>query len=899
MAIPLLRTKLYIPPPQPGLVRRPRLTQLINENLNRKLSLISAPAGFGKTTLISEWILTSPRRVTWLSLEAADNDPARFWSYLMAALQILQENLIRDSQAFLQEPAQLTGVAQIESFITVLLNDISAFPDEFALVLDDYHQINNHTIHDGMTFLINHLPPGMHIIITCRADPPLPLASLRARGQMTELRAVDLRFATDEIDAFLNQTKQLDLPVDQIVALESRTEGWIAGLQLAAISLQKRQDATEFIESFTGSHRFILDYLVDEVLSCQPEDVQSFLLDTSILERFTGSLCDSLTGRNDGQERLKQLEQANLFIIPLDDERRWYRYHSLFADLLRSRLQELKPGQLPVLHRRACDWLEGENFLPEAIHHAVVMDDFERAAQLIEKAAEMQRQRGEIATLTRWMNALPADVRRSHPSLGLAYARALVDTAQNVSIGTLLDEAEVGLEMQRFSGDSSSTSMKGQIAALRAYLAMVQNRYGEAIELARHARELLSEEEVRWRSFAALILAGAYRFTNDWAASGQIYLEASNLSQSAADIVSALTALSMWGEVLEAQGKLRQSVGQFERVLQLAQEYAIPNAPVTGYALVGLGRVWYEWDDLGAAIRFVQDGIQRSQKGGFKDILLRGYLAMARIQQAQHNFEGTLDALENAELAAKQMGGAEIKDWVDAFRAQMWLDQGETQAAIGWASKYSGDLHDQVFPSLAIALARVRLAQGKPEDALGLLEHALKSAQVVGRLGNAVQILAIKAIVQNILGELENSLATLSQALALAEPEGYLRVFLDEGEPMRSLIAGIKLMIENQTDQEISINYLNKILSAFQISSFQPFRQSTVGDLQSSILDPLSERELEVLRLMASGLSNRDIARRDVVSINTVKTQVKSIYSKLGAHTRADALTAARRLGLI
>jgi LuxR family maltose regulon positive regulatory protein len=899
MAIPLLWTKLYIPPPQPGLVRRPRLTQLINENLNRKLTLISAPAGFGKTTLISEWILTSPRRVTWLSIEGADNDPARFWSYFMAALQMLQENLIKDSRAFLQEQAQPTGLAQIETFITVLLNELSVFPDEFALVLDDYHQINNQAIHDGMAFLINHLPPGMHIIITCRADPPLPLASLRARGQMTELRAVDLRFATDEIAAFLNQIKQLDLPVDQIAALESRTEGWIAGLQLAAISLQKRQDATEFIESFTGSHRFILDYLVDEVLSCQPEDVQSFLLDTSILERFTGPLCDSLTGRNDGQERLKQLEQANLFIIPLDDERRWYRYHSLFADLLRSRLQELKPDQLPVLHRRACDWLERENFLPEAIHHAVIIDDFERAAQLIEKATEMQRQRGEIATLTCWMDALPGDVRRSHPSLCLAYARALVDTAQNDSIGTLLDEAEAGLEMQRFARYPSSTSLKGQIAALRAYLAMIQHRYGEAIELARVARELLDEEEVRWRSFAALILAGAYRFTNDWASAGQIYQEASDLSQSAGDNVNALTALSMWGEVLEAQGHLRQSAEQFERVLHLAQEYAIPNAPVTGYALVGLGRVWYEWDDLQAALRFVKDGIQRSQKGGFKDILLRGYIAQARIQQAQHDFEGTWDALENAELAAKQMGGAEIKDWVDAFRAQTWLARGESEAAIGWASKYSGDLYDQVFPSIAIALARVRLAQGKPEEALGLLEHALQSAQVVGRLGNAVQILVIKALVQSVLGEQENSLATLSRALAFAEPEGYLRVFVDEGEPMRLLVAGFKSMIENQTDQEISIDYLNKLLSAFQIPSFQSFRKSTFDNRQSSLPDPLSERELEVLHLMAAGLSNRDIARRDVVSINTVKTQVKSIYGKLGAHTRADALMAARRLGLI
>ncbi|MGE5224516.1 MAG: tetratricopeptide repeat protein [Omnitrophica WOR_2 bacterium] len=905
MAIPLLRTKLYIPPPQPGLVPRPRLTQLINESLNRKLTLISAPAGFGKTTLLSEWILTSTRRVTWLSLESADNDPARFWSYFMAALQMLQESLVNDSQAFLQAQGQPTRSAQTETFITVLLNDISAFPGEFALVLDDYHQINNQSIHDGMTFLINHLPPRMHIILTCRADPPLPLARLRARGQMTELRADDLRFAMDEIVAFLNHIKKLDLLVDQIAALESRTEGWIAGLQLAAISLQKRQDATEFIESFTGSHRFILDYLVDEVLSCQPEDVQIFLLETSILARFTGPLCDALMGRNDGQERLRQLEQANLFIISLDDERRWYRYHSLFADLLHSRLQELKPDRLLVLHQRASDWFEREGLLPEAIHHALVMNEYERAAQLIEKAVEMERQRGEIATLTRWMNTLPAEIRRNHPSLCLAYARALVDTAQNTSIETLVEEAETGMEVDQLLGGLSSASLRGQMAALRAYLAMNQHRYREAIQLSHLARELLGDSETRWRSFASLILAGAYRFTNDWAAAGQIYQEAYDLSQSVGDHVNALTTLSMWGEVLEAQGRLRHSVEQFERVRQLAQEYAIPNAPVTGYALVGLARVWYEWDDLQASLSFVQEGIQRGIKGDIRDILLRGYLALAQIRQTQYDFEGASVALENAQLAAKQMGVPQIKDWVDAFRAQTWLAQGESERAIGWALKYSGDLYDQVFPSIAVALARVQLVQGDPEEALGLLEHALQSAQAVGRLGNAAQIWVVKAIVLRILGELENSFAALSKALTFAEPEGYLRVFLDEGEPMRLLIIEFKSMIENQagrmvsTDQEISIDYLNKILAAFQIASLPPTRKSSVDNQQSSIPDPLSERELEVLHLMAAGLSNRDIARRDVVSINTVKTQVKSIYGKLGAHTRADALTAARRLGLI
>jgi LuxR family maltose regulon positive regulatory protein len=905
MSIPLLQTKFYIPPPQPNFVHRPRLMDWINEGLTRKLTLISAPAGFGKTTLLSDWFLTTQRRVTWLSLDQADNDPTRFWAYFLAGLQMLQEDLVKDAQDFLHAEGRQMNPAQLETFITILINDISSYPDEFAFVLDDYQQIDSLAIHDGIVFLVDHLPPRMHLILTCRADPPLPLARLRARAQMTELRSDDLRFTYDEIREFLNQVMSLDLSVDQIAALEARTEGWIAGLQLAAISLQKRGDPTEFIESFTGSHRFILDYLVDEVLSCQPEDVQSFLLATSILKRFTGPLCDSVTGRNDGLEMLRQLEQANLFIIPLDNERRWYRYHNLFADLLHSRLNELRPGQVPILHRRACDWFERENLLPEAIHHALTIQAFDKAAKLIEEAVEMLRQRGEIATLTGWMNSLPGSTRRSSPSLCLAYARALVDTSQNVSIVSLVDDAEAGLQMDRFSGDLSSASLRGQIAALRAYLAMIQHRYEDAIELSRIARELFGEGEARWSSFVGLIQAGAYRFTNDWSAAGPFYREASDLSLIAGDRVNAISALSMWGEVLEAQGHLRQSVAQFERVLQMAQEFAIPAAPATGYALIGLGRAWYEWNDLQVSIKYVQEGIQRGEKGDIKDILLRGYLMLARLRHAMSDLSGAQQALENAELAANQMGVSEIKVWVNAYRVQTWLAQGEIQSAIGWASKHSGDYYDKVFPSIAVALARVRWVQGKSEEALGLLEHALQSAEAVGRLGNALQIMVVKAIVQRAQGDIQNAHATLSRVLTLAQPEGYLRVFLDEGEPMRSLISDYKAIIENPMqeiapqDQKISSDYLNKILGAFPLLTIPRARQSAATNLQSTIAESLSERELEVLHLMAAGLSNRDIAVRDVVSINTVKTQVKSIYSKLGAHTRADALTAARQLGLI
>jgi LuxR family maltose regulon positive regulatory protein len=905
MAIPLLRTKLFIPPSQPGLVRRPRLTQLINQNLNRKLTLISAPAGFGKTTLLSEWILASPRRVSWLSLEEADNDPTRFWTYFIAGLQMLQENLVQDAQAFLRSEAQLTELAQIESFSTVLLNDISTYPDEFALVLDDYHHINNQAANAGITFLIDHLPPRMHLMITCRADPPLPLARLRARGQMIELRAADLRFTSEEIMTFLNQSMKLSLSVDQIAALEARTEGWIAGLQLAAISMRQREDTTEFIESFTGSHRFILDYLVDEVLNCQPENVQSFLLNTSILDRFTGLLCDSVTGESDGQEMLAQLERANLFIIPLDNERRWYRYHPLFADLLRSRLQESRPDHIPTLHRRACDWFERQELLPEAIHHALTMGDFERTAQLIERSAETQRQQGEIATLTGWMNALPSDVRRSHPALCIAYARALADTAQHKAIETLLEDAQLGLDTIQPLDDPMRRSLSGQIDALSAFVEITRANFNRAIELSERARQLLAADDIRWQSFVALNLAGAYRFTSDWNAANRTYLEASDLSLAAGDKVNTLTALSLRGEVLQAQGHLHQSAVQFEQVLELASEFAIPTAPVTGYALVGLARAWCEWNNLQVSASYVQHGLEYGKKGDIKDVLLRGYLVLARLRQAQDDLEGALAALKDAELAAHQIGVPEVVDWVNAFLAQLQLARGETDAAIGWASAYKGDLNDRIYPSIAIGLARVRLAQERPEEALSLLEHALHSAYAVGRQGNAVQILVVEVLAHRAQGSFEEAYSTLSRILTLAEPEGYLRVFLDEGEPMQLLIENFKSMIEDQVsgtapqDREFSIDYVNKILAAFPVPSIPPSRQSTLIKLQSPLLAPLSERELEVLHLMAAGLSNRDIAVRDVVSINTVKTQVKSIYGKLGAHTRADALSVARQLGLI
>jgi LuxR family maltose regulon positive regulatory protein len=468
-------------------------------------------------------------------------------------------------------------------------------------------------------------------------------------------------------------------------------------------------------------------------------------------------------------------------------------------------------------------------------------------------------------------------------------------------VETLIENAEAGIEMNSFADGSQLISLRGEIAALRAYLAMIRHHFKEAIELSRQAQELLGESEARWRSFVEINLAGAYRFTNAWAAAGQTYLKASELSRAAGDRVNALVALSMRGEVLEAQGQLHQSAQQFEQVLQLAQQLEILTAPATGYALIGLGRIWFEWNDLQTSFRYVQEGIQRAKKGDIQDLLLRGYLALARLRQAQDDWKGTQDALENAEQAAQQMGVPEIKDWVNAFRAQTWLAQNEVEAAAGCVSTYSGKPDDTAFPTIAIALARLRLAQGKPDEALEFLEHALQSAYTVGRLGNAIEILVVKALVHQEQEDLENAFNALSKAVSLAEPEGYLRAFLNEGEPMRSLISIFRSYIANRSSERVAdgtkkiIVYIHKLLNGFSSSSITPSHK----DLQTSLPEPLSERELEVLRLMAAGLSNRDIADRDIVSINTVKTQVKSIYGKLGTHTREDAIAAARELGLV
>ncbi len=879
---PLLATKLYVPQAHSNRIKRLRLTERLNEGLKYKLTLVSAPPGFGKTSLLSEWIPQSPQCVAWLSLDEGDNDPARFWAYLIAALQTLHSSIGRDALSLLQSPQPLP----IETVLVTLVNEIDGFPDSFGLVLDDYHVIESRALHDGLTFFLEHLPPRMHLIITTRADPPLPLAELRARAELIELRAADLRFTSEETTAFLNTEMGLRLSAEQSAELERRTEGWIAGLQLAALSLRDQDNPSAVISAFSGSHRFVLDYLTDQVLERSSENIQDFLLQTSILDRLNGSLCDAVTGRTDGQQILEQLERGNLFLFALDDERRWYRYHALFAEVLRHRLQQTRGDSILELHRRASEWFEREGLAAEAVSHAVAARDWEPAVHLIVQAADVLRQRGETATLASWMQAVPDEIRRKHPAACLAYARALVNTAQFSAAEEFVTVAEQCLQTKAPEQEGTAAALRGKALALRASLAVTRGNFTQAVTLSRQALELLPPDETTWQSLVALNLAGAYRFSSDWGAASQAYLEASSLSQSAGDHMNALSALSERGEVLEAQGQLRQAVRQYDQVLDFARDWQLPHLPVIGYALVGLGRVWCEWNDLDAALLFTQAGLGRGKQANLLDLSLRGYLVLARIRQAQGDVTGTLDMLREADKIARQMGVAEIHDWIDALRAQAWLVQRDLEPAVEWASHFGSEFNDAVYPAVPYGLAQVWLMYGQPEKAVPLLDHALQSARSVGRLGNVVYLLALKALVLHAQGNSTQALATLGQSLELAEPEGHVRVFVEAGPSMVHLL-------QRFAQRGEMAKYVEQILAAMGEQTAAQTLPST-GDVET-----LTRRERQVLRLIVDGATNQEIARELVLTVNTVKKHTSNIFAKLGVSSRTQAIARARELNLL
>lgn len=905
--IELLATKLFIPRPRKNLVFRPRLMEYLNAGLEKKLTLVAAPAGFGKTTLMSEWIPKSPRCVAWLSLDNNDNDPTRFWAYFIRSLQGLRKELGEGAFSLLESPQ----APPITSILTALVNDIAAFPDAFSLVLDDYHVIESQPIHDALAFLVENQPANMHLVITTRMDPPLPLARLRARDQLTELRANDLRFTADEAASFLRDVMGLNLSTSDIAALEARTEGWIAGLQIAALSMQGREDIPGFIHAFSGSHRHILGYLADEALSRRPKGTLNFLLQTSILDRLCGSLCDAITGESGGQAILENLEHANLFITPLDDEGRWYRYHHLFAEVLRARLQQSQPNLMPELDRRASAWYEQNGRLSDAVSHALAAKDFIQASRLIEQTSRAMWQRGEVTTLQNWLAALPTDIRRASPQLCLAQAWGALAVGQLAVVDSSIVEAEEA--MSPFD-EANVRPLRAEANAIRSALAGYRQDSDKSIELAQRAIQDLPQGEHFLRGRLAYNLGWASMSQGDLPTASQRLREAATFSLNAGDLSTASFALNALGAGLEAEGRLGESASCYQQVIQAIQKHGQP-LPVTAAsgAYVRLGGILYEWNDLDKATQCANQGIELSRPFQTGGALFIGYLILARVLGAQGDLTGALETLQSAETAVRTEATLQLGlRMVESVRAQFWLAQGNIRSVAHWAKAYETGLNfpangdwpgirqfSPVFDFECLTLVRVRMAQALWDQALKLLTWLKPVIESGSRNGSLIKLLSLRALALRAQVLCSESIATLEHALSIAEPEGFIRTFVDEGEPMRLLLLDYQSILKKKLgdgDDSESLRlltYTDKLLAAFSppVPSGKP---ESVG-----MLEPLSERELDILRLIATGRSNQEIAEILVIAVSTVKSHINNLYGKLGTNRRTEALAIAREKGLL
>jgi LuxR family maltose regulon positive regulatory protein len=912
-AEPLLVTKLYVPRPGHNMVSRPRLLSRLNECLRRELTLVSAPAGFGKTTLLSEWVRHA-LPVAWVSLDEGDNDPVRFWSYVVAAL----DNLLAGIGTTVMPQLHTAIPAPIESFLTDLINELAAAPHEFALALDDYHAIHAEPIHYGLTYLLDHLPPPMHLFIATRADPPLPLARYRARGQMVELRAGDLRFTLDEAAAFLNDVIGLDLTARDVAALEDHTEGWVAGLQMAALSMRGRDDLSGFVSAFAGSQRYVLDYLVEEVLQRQPQSIQVFLSCTSILERMSGPLCDAVMGgiadraaagvptgetRAPGtgsQAVLEYLEASNLFVVPLDDERRWYRYHRLFAECLRSRLEgavanrpDGAPDDVRELHRRAAGWYSAERLFAEAVPHALAAQDWEWAAGLVERTAqEITLVRGEMVTLQNWLKALPDEVLRTRPRLCLAQAWVF-------AIHQQMEAAEASLcraEQASISGEAED--IRAEITALRSLGAVLKGDLHRAAELARQALEQLPRDDLFLRSLVALDNGILHHMGGDVVAGSLACANAVRMGQQAGNIIATTLAVWLMGEMERLQGKLHRAVEIYRDAIARWGEAPTPFA---GVVYSNLGEVLREWNLLDEAARYLTQGTELAAQWN-PALALDGYVSLARVRQAQGDTQGAFEAMRRTEGLGAASDILSLDETMVATQVvRLWIVQGDLEAADRWAQacglSADGEWSAGPYPfvareSIVLGLVRVLMAQGDALRALRLLDSLLLEAEQLKRTTVVIEVLTLQALARQALGETDAALRHLERALSLAEPEGFVRLFLDEGPPVVELLR----QIAGRSSPEGI--YARRLLAAFA-GAPDVVVQSAHAPAHPPQVEPLSEREEEVLRLIADGLSNREIAERLIVGVGTVKTHINNIYGKLGVHSRTQALARARELGLV
>jgi LuxR family transcriptional regulator, maltose regulon positive regulatory protein len=903
----LLKTKIIVPPARPNMVLRPRLTQRINTAMRSPFTLIVAPAGWGKTTLLTAWHAEASRSawpLAWVSLDAGDNDPLRFWTHVIAALNTLHPGVG-------ETPLELLYASlppPIEDVLTPLLNALNQFPTVTVLMLDDFHYIEAQPIHNAFDYLVEHLPPKLHLVIASRSDPLLPLARLRAQGALTELRAPDLSFTVEETTAFLIEMMGLSLSAEQVVALQAHTEGWIAGLHLAALSLLDREDVAGFIAAFMGSHRYVVDYLVEEVFVRQPAEVQDFLLQTCILERLCGPLCDVEREQDDSQALLEYSERSNLFLVALDEQRQWYRYHHLFAEALRSRLQQTHPALVAELHRRASHWYEQHQLFDEAVAHTLDIPDLDYAARLIEQHGRSGDYPGQFQVLLGWLNRLPDVFVRSQPTLCIIHAVMLMRSHQLKRAAARIRDAERCLE-QEMPADQRRTIL-GMIAASRGSMARLLGDYERGVPLAQHALDLLpamQETLHRRLIYPAIVLttASSYLVDGDLSPATERLVEATVASMRGQQPLPAtLRSMANVARLHLLQGRLRQAASTLEQLLQLASGHRELQVLLNGvdyYFL--LGELLREWNQLEQAEQHLEQGmdLDRGMLTAEAEMITRGYLALARLQQACRQSTRAVQTLDAfAQLARQRDFAPALVAHGAAVGAQIELVQGNLAAAIRWAEKSGLSTTDALsYPRerAYLTLARVRIAQGQAQptgsflpEALALLERLLSDAEPKARMSSVIEILLLRALALGAQGKQEEALRTLGQALALAEPEGYIRLFLDEGAPML-------VLLRQASARQITPGYVMTLLEAAgeQVRPAPHHPTSRSGQL----LDSLTAREREVLRLLVDGASNQEIADQLVLSVNTVKKHIFNICSKLNVQGRTQAIAKVRTLNIL
>ncbi len=894
---PLLETKLHVPRRRRGVIARPQLQERLQRASESTLTLVSAPAGFGKTTLLADWVAAMPADgplVAWLSLDQRDNDPTVFWAYVVAALRAAGDDVA--ALSLLRPPEQPT-----QAGLATLLNDLSALSNEVLLVLDDYHVIEAIDVQEGMAFLLDHLPPQVHLVIAGRADPTLPLARLRARGELVELRASDLRFSSDEAAVYLSGMG-LALTAPDVAALEGRTEGWIAALQLAALSMQGRDDVGAFIAGFAGDDRYIVDYLAEEVLQRQTGQVRSFLLQTSILSRLSGQLCDAVTGQDGGRSMLEALERGNLFLVPLDDQRRWYRYHHLFADVLQAHLRDERPGEVSDLHRRACEWYEEHGERPEAIRHAMAGGHVERAADLVELASPATRQERQEATLRAWLEALPDELIRMRPVLSNGYAGSRLVRSEVEGVEERLQDVERWLERDSVGARPPEMVVVDEVAfrALpagvevhRAGLARLLGDVDGTVRHAQRALDLVGADDHAGRGAASALLGLACWTKGDldaayrWYSDGMAILERAGFMS---DVVgSAITR----ADIRIAQGQLREAMRIYERGLRVATAESGTVLRGAADVHVGMSELLRERNDLDEARKHLEASRELGESLGLPQNPYRWRVARARMQQAEGDLDAAVKLLDEAERVYVGDYSPDVRP-VSASRARVWTAQGEWGRALAWARERGLSVDDDLsylHEFEHVTLARTLLARdaevgsGRPGgETIGLLERLLEAAELGGRTGSVIEILVVLSLARQRRRE-ASALVTLERALALAEPEDYVRIFVDEGPPMAALL-------KTAAKQGISTTFVRRLLA--------PADLTPVGArVPQGLIEPLSERELDVLRLLATELGGPDIARELIVSLNTVRTHTKSIYTKLGVNSRRAAVRRAQELDLL